>query len=114
VIYPAYRLLNWHEPLGHAHNYYLNILAETGIIGLLGYGKVWVFIMWLNWRTCQHSDLLARLIAVGLLGTWTYLAVHSMFDNLYVNNLFLHIGLMFGILAALYNQASYQYQLRMS
>lgn len=112
VVYPAYRLLNWHEPLGHAHNFYLNILAETGIIGLLGYGKAWVFIMWLNWRTRQHPNMLARLIAVGLLGTWTYLSVHSMFDNLYVNNLFLHIGLMLGILAVLYNQASYYYQLR--
>jgi len=110
--YPAYRLINWHEPLGHAHNYYLNILAESGIIGLLGYGKVWVVIIGLNWRTRQHPDTLCRLIAVGLLGTWTYLSVHSLFDNLYVNNLFLHLGLMLGILAILYNQASNHVQLR--
>jgi putative inorganic carbon (hco3(-)) transporter len=110
--YPAYRLINWHEPLGHAHNYYLNILAETGIIGLLGYGKVWLFIIGLNWRTRQHPDTLCRLIVVGLLGTWTYLSVHSVFDNLYVNNLFLHIGLMLGILAILYNQANHHVYLR--
>lgn len=110
--YPAYRLINWHEPLGHAHNYYLNVLAETGIVGLLGYGKVWAFIIGLNWRTRRHPDTLARLVAVGLLGTWTYLSVHSLFDNLYVNNLFLHIGLMLGILAILYNQANNHVQLR--
>ncbi len=110
--YPAYRLINWHEHLGHAHNYYLNILAEIGLIGLLGYGKVWVVIIGLNWRTRQHPDTLCRLVAVGLLGTWTYLSVHSVFDNLYVNNLFLQIGLMLGILAILYNQANNHVQLR--
>ncbi len=104
VVYSQYRLINWPEPLGHAHNYYLNILAEAGIIGLLGYGKVWLVIMWANWRARQHPDFLARCILVGLLGTWTYLAVHSFFDNLYVNNLFLHLGLMLGVLAILYNQ----------
>jgi O-antigen ligase len=112
VAYPTYRLINWHEPLGHAHNYYLNILAEAGIIGLLGYGKVWLFIIGLNWRTRQHPDTLCRLIAVGLLGTWTYLSVHSLFDNLYVNNLFLHIGLMLGMTAILYNQACNHVYLR--
>jgi O-antigen ligase len=103
VVYPQYRLLNWVEPLGHAHNYYLNILAEAGIIGLLAYSKGWLIIMWATWRARQHPDFLARCILVGLLGTWTYLAVHSLFDNLYVNNLFLHLGLMLGVLAILYN-----------
>lgn len=106
VAYADYRLINWHEPLGHAHNYYLNVLAEAGVLGLLVYGKVWACIMWLNWRTRRHPDVLARLIAGGMLGTWTYLFVHSIFDNLYVNNLFLHLGLIFGILALLYNQSS--------
>lgn len=104
VVYPQYRLINWIEPLGHAHNYYLNILAEAGIIGLLGYGKAWLIIMWANWRARRHPDFLARCVLVGLLGTWTYLGVHSLFDNLYVNNLFLHLGLMLGVLAILYNQ----------
>ncbi|NWG16683.1 MAG: O-antigen ligase family protein [Chloroflexi bacterium] len=102
--YPAFRLLNWLEPLGHAHNYYLNILAEAGIIGLLGYGKVWITIMWANWRARRHPDALTRSVLIGLIGTWTYLAAHSFFDNLYVNNMFLHLGLMLGVLAILYNQ----------
>ena len=104
AVYPDYRLINWHFPLGHAHNYYLNILAEAGIIGLLGYGKLWLGTLWLTWRARQHPDPLARLVAIGLLGSWIYLSVHSLFDNLYVNNLFVHIGLMLGLLAVLYNQ----------
>jgi putative inorganic carbon (hco3(-)) transporter len=114
VAYPHYRLLNWHEPLGHAHNYLLNILAETGLIGLLAYGKVWLIIILLNWRIRRHPDLLSRMCAIGILGTWSYLAVHSLFDNLYVNNLFLHIGLILGIQAVLYNQVSANVRLRPS
>jgi O-antigen ligase len=102
--YPAYQLLNWSEPLGHAHNYYLNILAEAGILGLLAYGKVWLSIIAMSWRARKHPDLLARSVIVGLLGTWTYLLIHSFFDNLYVNNLFIHLGLMLGILCILYKQ----------
>lgn len=102
--YPSYRLLNWFEPLGHAHNYYLNILAEVGILGLLGYGKVWLSIIWVTWQGRNHPDDLSRFIVIGLLGSWVYLSIHSFFDNLYVNNIFLHLGLMLGILAILYNQ----------
>jgi O-antigen ligase len=107
VVYPDYRLLNWPYPLGHAHNYYLNVLAEAGIMGLLGYGKVWLVILWLTWRIRKHPDSLARLVSIGLLGSWVYLGVHTLFDNLYVNNVFIHIGLMFGLLATLYNQVWY-------
>lgn len=106
AVYDQYRLLNWLKPLGHAHNYYLNLLAEVGIIGLLGYGKVCTVIILMAWRARQHPDVLARCVVVGLLGTWTYLGVHSIFDNLYVNNIFLHVGVLAGILAVLYNQLS--------
>lgn len=106
VVYPNFRLINWDEPLGHAHNYYLNILAELGVIGLLGYGKVWFTTIGLSWKARRHPDPLSRLIIIGLLGSWIYLAIHSMFDNLYVNNLFLHIGLMLGLLNLLYNQSN--------
>ncbi len=106
VVYDQYRLLNWDEPLGHAHNYYLNILAEAGIIGLLCYMGMWGIIAWLTWQTRAHPDVLARFVAVGLLGTWTYLAFHSLLDNLYVNNVFLHLGVLLGLLAVLYQQTS--------
>jgi O-antigen ligase len=111
--YPTYRLINWPEPLGHAHNYYLNMLAEGGLIGLIGYGKAWLLIVFLTWRAARHPDIPTRLIAVGLLGSWTYLLVHSIFDNLYVNNLFLHIGIMLGIAAVLYDDAQRYVTLRL-
>ncbi len=103
--YPEYRLIAWRFPLGHAHNYYLNVLAETGIIGASLFAAIWVLVLWFTWRTRAHRDPQAHVIAAGLLGAWAYLAVHSLTDNLFVNNLFIHIGAMLGLLAVLYNQA---------
>ncbi|HRF98870.1 MAG TPA: O-antigen ligase family protein, partial [Aggregatilineales bacterium] len=99
--YEAYRLINWKFSLGHAHNYYLNVLAETGIIGLVAYIGVFVSLVVITWQTRRQPDQLARTIAIGLLGSWAYLATHSMTDNLYVNNVFIHFGVMIGILAVI-------------
>ena len=104
--YDAYRLINWEDPLGHAHNQYLNFLAETGAIGLAAYLALWTVIFGLTWRARSHPDPLARTAAVGLIGCWAYIAVHSVFDNLFVNNLFLHIGVLLGVLAILHRQVT--------
>lgn len=104
IAYETYRLINWEEPLGHAHNYYLNVFAETGMIGVVAYLSFWIYIILLTWSTRRHPDPLSRFIAAGLLGTWTYLSVHSLTDNLYVNNIFLHIGVMLGIISLLHYQ----------
>jgi len=37
VAYPEFALEQWQEPKGHAHNVYLNTLAEMGVVGLGGY-----------------------------------------------------------------------------
>lgn len=113
IAYEDYRLISWKFSLGHAHNYYLNVLAEAGIIGLSAYLTLWSGVFWLTLRARNHPDIPARLIAAGLLGTWTYLAIHSLTDNLYVNNLFLHLGIMLGITALLYNQTYRHSKLRM-
>lgn len=104
IAYDSYRLINWTEPLGHAHNYYLNILAEGGIIGFSAYVTLWLIIIRLTWRSRRHPDPVAHAVIAGLLGSWSYLLFHSFTDNLYVNNLFLHIGIMFGLLAAIEKQ----------
>ncbi len=102
--YETYRLINWKFSLGHAHNYYLNVLAETGIIGLIAYMGVLISLLMITWRTMrQHPDTLARITAIGLLGSWVYLMTHSMTDNLYVNNVFIHIGVMIGVLAIIHH-----------
>lgn len=105
--YPDYRLMNWPVALGHAHNYYLNIGAETGIIGLAAYLLFWGAVFWQTWRLTRTASLRGwqRGLAIGLLGAWTHLSVHHLFDNLYVNNVHLHIGVMLGLVAVLSEEA---------
>ncbi|GAB5491409.1 MAG: O-antigen ligase family protein [Phototrophicaceae bacterium] len=104
VAYNQYRLINWEFPLGHAHNYYLNILGEAGIIGFLFYVLMWLTIVIITWKNRSHPDLLARSINIGIMGSWAYFSFHSLLDNLYVNNLFLHFGVILGLVALFQNQ----------
>jgi putative inorganic carbon (HCO3(-)) transporter len=108
---PAYRdfaLINWPIALGHAHNYYLNIAAETGLIGLVAYVVLWGAVFWQTWRATRRASGLLRGLAIGLLGTWTHLSVHHLFDNLYVNNVHLYVGVLLGFLAYIVQQTNRQ------
>jgi O-antigen ligase len=104
TVYPEYGLPSWPRPLAHAHNDYLNLLAETGLIGLVAYLAGWLTLAWWTVRALRQPDVVMRGLVLGLLGIWTHLAVHSFVDKLYVNNLFLYIGVMLGLLAIAYHQ----------
>lgn len=97
LAYPDYALINWTTPLGHAHNYYLNLLAETGALGLLAYLVVWLYILWDNLRLLRRLPWPWRGVALGLFGAWVALSVHHLVDKLYVNNLYVHLGAMLGV-----------------
>jgi len=97
--YSRFALINWPVALGHAHNYYLNVTAETGLIGLATYLALWGAVFWQTWQATRRAEGLLRGLAIGLLGAWTHLSVHHFLDNLYVNNVHLHIGVMLGLLA---------------
>jgi putative inorganic carbon (hco3(-)) transporter len=108
VAYDLYRLIDWRVPLGHAHNYYLNVLAEAGIIGALVYFWLLLMVLWLGWRVRCHPDEQSRCFAVGFVGMWSYFLVHSLTDSLYVNGVFLHIGVLLGILSVLHHELVFQ------
>lgn len=99
--YADYALINWPYPLGHAHNYYLNLLAETGVLGLLAYGLFWTAVFWQTIHLLRTLKGPERGIALGLLGAWTGLAAHHLVDKLYVNNIYVHLGVMLGLLQLL-------------
>ena len=96
--YQSFRLAAWQYGLGHAHNIYLNVLAETGIIGLLAYLIFWGGLAALTIRIISRTNGLYRALAIGLLGCWVHLATHQILDNLYVGNIPLYLGALFGIL----------------
>lgn len=99
--YPEYALINWPDALGHAHNYYLNLLAEIGVAGLMAYLFMWVVIAWQTIRLIRRLKSPERGVAVGLLAAWTALAVHHLVDKLYVNNIYVYLGGMLALLQLL-------------
>ncbi|HXF62410.1 MAG TPA: O-antigen ligase family protein [Caldilineaceae bacterium] len=104
IVYPEVRLPLWEEPLGHAHNIYLNLLAESGLVGLAAFLMLWgSAAVWVGRQTypgAPADDGWRRALAVGVLGVLAHLAVHSLFDNLFVQGIYLHVAFWFAALAA--------------
>jgi putative inorganic carbon (HCO3(-)) transporter len=97
-VYPAYALPYWDDPLGHAHNYYLNIGAEAGLVGLSAYLILWAAVFWQAWRAVRRTSGYWQGVAVGILGILTHLTVHNFFDNLYVHGMYVHIAILLGLI----------------
>lgn len=111
VVYLDYSLPDWDEPLGHAHNYYLNVTAETGFVGLLAYLSLLVAalahtVLWVI-RSASLAipsparetgdPLLWRGILVGVLGSLVASSVHNMFDNLFVHSMSVQLGMILAL-----------------
>jgi len=101
VVYPVYAPPAWPDSMGHAHNYYLNIAAEAGLVGLTAYLALWAAAFWQVWRACRRCAGYALAVALGVFGVLVHLSVHSFVDNLYVHGMYLHIAILLGCLAAL-------------
>jgi O-antigen ligase len=97
-VYAQYALLNWPNALGHAHMIYLNVLAETGVVGLLAYLLFWGSVLAATLRVIARRSGPARGLALGLLGAWTHLSVHHLVDNLYVNNIHFTLAALLALL----------------
>jgi O-antigen ligase len=105
--YQRYALPEWPDPLGHAHNYYINAAAETGALGCLMFLALSVAALYLGWRTAQrlreapqpHGASLA--LALGMLAALVALTTHNLTDDLFVHAIELQFALMLGGLLAL-------------
>ena len=99
-VYQAYAIGRWLDPLGHAHNYILNIGAETGLIGLIGYLIFWGWVIGYTIRGWLKTapDSLNRAILAGTIGILTHLHFHNLLDNLYVQGMYLHITILLGLI----------------
>ncbi len=99
--YPLYFVGSWLEPLGHAHNYYLNMLAELGVVGCgllllllavafrqLGTGLL---------QSVAMTDSFWRSVLAGVVGGLVVFCVHNMFDSLFVHSVNIQIGVLLGL-----------------
>jgi O-antigen ligase len=96
TLYPTVNLPRWDEPLGHAHNIYLNTLAESGLVGFAAYLGLWlVVILWL-WRqrrrALQRQAGWTTALIIGIIGVIGHSLVHNFFDNLFVQGIYLQMA----------------------
>ena len=103
AIYPVYAVGRWLDPLGHAHNTLLNIGAETGLVGLVGYLIFWIFAFKIGWQATRCSHGFYRAIAAGNLGILVHLHIHNFFDNLYVQGMYLHIAVILAVTSIIHH-----------
>ncbi len=67
--------------LAHAHNLYLNIAAEQGLIGILCYGVFFYSLARLMLSAWREHSYLSRIEVTGLAAAIFGLAVHSLFET---------------------------------
>lgn len=101
IVYPQVALPRWADPLGHAHNIYLNTWAEAGLPGLLTYLLLWLLAAWRAIRLARDRQASAfeRAVALGVLGVIVHLTIHNLFDDLFVQRLYLHMALLLALLS---------------
>jgi O-antigen ligase len=104
-----YSLDPWHESRGHAHNYYLHIAAESGIVGGIAYLLLLVALVVQVYILLkrQHSWFWGGII-VGGCGIIMGVAVHSLFENLYVLNMGIQLGAVWGLLSAVEQRSKHE------
>ncbi len=98
AVYGAYAVGRWLDPLGHAHNYILNIGAEAGFVGLVAYLSLWGWVIGFALKGLWRTKGFQRAALVGSLGIFAHLHTHNLFDNLYVQGMYLHIAVIFGLI----------------
>jgi len=103
LAYPDFRVNDfWLAPLGHAHNIYLNVMAEDGFLGIVAY--LAQFVAWLAVILAAHRRAkkpVDRALAAGVLAGFVAVAIHNGFDNLYVHGLNAQFGLLVGLAASI-------------
>ncbi|MGH2449571.1 MAG: O-antigen ligase family protein [Chloroflexota bacterium] len=99
--YPAYHLPGWRAALGHAHDYYINIAAEAGIVGLIAYLLFAGSALWYSFASLRRvTDPFLRAVILGVVGALVATSFHNLFDVLYVHGLVALLGLLMALVPA--------------
>ncbi len=96
ALFNKFGVQGWPYSRGHAHNYYLNLLAEVGIIGLTGYMIMLIMAFTVGFRALRRvrlrGDTFGEAVVIGAIGILTTFAVHNFFENLHALNMGIHWG----------------------
>lgn len=96
---PRFTTRPWYDSRGHAHNYYVHIAAETGIVGLLAYlALIGAVAVQAGRAVRAATGWLWRGVAVGGAGVVAAVAAHNVFENLHVLNMGLQLGAIWALL----------------
>jgi len=97
--YPKYQLASyWGPPLGHAHNYYINVAAEAGVVGLGAFLVVLVSAFIIGVKLYRRAETPRnRVLALGMIGVLTALTVHNNFDDVFVHAMEAQLALVVGL-----------------
>lgn len=106
AVYPEVAVPRWRDPLGHAHNYLLHALAETGLVGLAAYLALIGIALAASWRVARRRSGLQQALALGALGMLGHLFAHGLFDNLYVHEMYLLVALILSIATDTFTQGA--------
>ncbi len=108
LAYDTYSVPGWPDSLGHAHNYYLNTLAETGIIGLLALVLTFLLAFVQVLRPLLRTSVRGstRALLAGVLAALVFLVVHSLFDNRLLHGMSLQVGVLLGLAVAVARETS--------
>lgn len=100
--YPDFAVLPWYSSRGHAHNYYLHMAAEAGIIGALAYLALLIGAGYQAFATLRATvGTYWHSIAVGCCGIIATVAGHELFENLHALSMGIQIAAVWGLLAVL-------------
>ncbi len=64
----SYRMQDQNVVFTRAHNDFLEILAEVGLVGFVLYCAIFCLLLWWVWRLAQREHWLAALLGAGLVG----------------------------------------------
>jgi hypothetical protein len=102
LAYPSFAVGEWYASRGHAHNYYINMAAESGVLGLLAYmalvaGVAYQAVVTLR---CTNSTFW-RSAAIGCCGIIAAVAGHDLFENLHVLSMGIQLAAVWGLLTVI-------------
>jgi O-antigen ligase len=98
--YPAYHPRGWYASLDHAHDYFINIAAESGIVGLTAYVLLVGSALWYSFVALRRSrEPIFRAAGLGVTGALVATSFHNIFDVLFVHSITTLLGLLMALVA---------------